>query len=143
MTKTNCEHCWISLILRIAVASLFVAAAVPKWVNGLAGLQGIVDYFAATFKDSWLPGPLVAAHARVVPFIEALIPVWLILGYRLRMAWAVTALFLVTLAFGMLVTREHAVAANNFLYVMIACWGLYFSQYDCLSIDGLLRKEPC
>jgi uncharacterized membrane protein YphA (DoxX/SURF4 family) len=141
MTKQNCEHCWISLILRIAVASHFAAAVVPKWSTGLAGLQGIVDSFAATFKDSWLPAPLVAWHARVVPFIEALIPVWLILGYRLRLAWAVTALFLVTLAFGMLVVREYAVAANNFLYVMIACWGLYFSQYDRLSVDGWLRKE--
>jgi uncharacterized membrane protein YphA (DoxX/SURF4 family) len=136
LPDTHQEECWVSLILRLAVASLFAAAVIPKWSGGLAGLDGIVANFRETFKDTWLPAPLVVFQARLIPYVEALLPVWLLVGWKLRIAWVITALFLVTLSFGMLVAQQGDVAAHNFAYVLIACWGLYFSKYDRLSIDA-------
>lgn len=135
MDKKNCEGCWISLILRLAFASLFAAAAISKWSHGLAGLNGLVTNFQTTFKDTWLPGPLVTLHARLVPYIEAVIPVWLLLGFRLRLAWVFTALFMVTLAFGLTVAQSSS-AVDNYFYVLMACAGIYFSQYDRTSLDS-------
>src|SRR5258706_9201156 len=125
MNKNNgsCEGAAISLVLRLAMASLFIAAVVPKYMMGFGGL---VTNFQEMFKTSWLPMPLVTLQALAVPYIETLIPIWLILGFRLQIAWFVTGLFLASLAFGMLVLQNQN-AANVFLYVLIACAGLYFS----------------
>ena len=133
MAKTICERCWISLILRIAVAVLFVAAVVPKFVGGL---DSVVTGFQTLFQNSWLPMPLVILHARIVPFIEALLPIWLLVGYRLRLAWVVASLFMVTLAFGMIVAQQPTVAANNYFYLVLCLAGLYFSQFDRWSVDA-------
>ena len=136
--KTNCESCAISLVLRLAMASLFIAAVVPKYMGGF---ESLVTNFETTFKASWLPMPLVTLQARLLPYIETLIPLWLLAGYRLRLGWFVTGVFLVSLAFGMLVLQQGAVAATNYFYVLLACVGLYFSPFDRLSVDGFLRKK--
>ena len=133
MTKTICERCWISLILRLAVASLFIGAVVPKFLGGVDKLD---IAFQGMFKDTWLPMPLVQLHAKLVPYLEALIPIWLLVGFRLRLAWVVTSLFMVTLAFGMIVAGKGDIAASNYFYVALCLAGLYFSQFDKWSVDS-------
>ena len=134
MEKNLTEGKWISLILRLAMAALFLGAVVPKFQKGP---ESIVVLFQSAFKDTWLPMRLVTLHARCVPWIEAGLVVWLIVGLRLRWAWIVAALFLTSLAFGMLVVEKGGVAASNFNYVLICCAGLYFSRFDRFSLDGL------
>jgi uncharacterized membrane protein YphA (DoxX/SURF4 family) len=116
MGKNHCEGAAISLVLRLAVASLFIAAVVPKYMGGFGS---VVTNFQEMFKATWLPLPLVTFHAMAVPYIETLIVIWLILGARLQIAWFFTALFLVSLAFGMAVAQQYAVAASNFFYVAV------------------------
>ncbi len=139
MAKEKTVKSWISLILRAAMASLFVAAVVPKWKSGP---DALLESFRTMFKGSWLPMPLVEFQARMIPYIETLIPIWLISGRRLKEAWIITALVLVSLAFGMLVVGQGAVAANSYLYVLICCAGLYFSPEDTmtLGVPGKKRK---
>lgn len=129
----NKEGCWISLILRVAVASLLLAATIPKWMGGV---EGTVSHFQALFKESWLPLPLVTLQARLVPFVELLLPIWLLVGFRLRLAWIVTCFFLVTLGFGMVVAGQYETAAHNYFYVLLSCAGLYFSRYDAFGVGG-------
>ena len=80
--------------------------------------------------------PLVKFHAMLVPYIEVLIPAWLLIGFRLRLGWVVTSLFLLSLAFGTLVAKQGDVAAHNYFYVMVCLAGLYFSQFDKWSVDS-------
>jgi uncharacterized membrane protein YphA (DoxX/SURF4 family) len=127
---------WVSLLLRLAVASLFFAAAVGKFKGGAASLSGVVGYFQQTFAETWLPKALVTLHARITPFIEATLFLWLLIGHRLRIGWIVAALFMTSLAFGMSVAGKHDVAAHNYTYVLMFCVGLYFSRYDRYSADG-------
>ena len=137
MAETNhAEESLVSLVLRVAVAALFVGAVVPKF---LGGIGGIAAQFQKMFEGSWLPMRLVMLHARWVPWIELLLPVWLVVGWKLRWAWTVAALFLTSLAFGMIVAGKGDVAVGNFTYVLIACFGLYFSRYDRWSVDGISR----
>ena len=126
---------WVSLILRLAMATLFFSAAVSKLKGGTASIAGTVQFFRTTFENTWLPGPMVTLHAYLTPFVEALLVIWLLTGFRLPAAWVVTALFLITLAFGMSVAGKHDVAAHNFNYVLICCAGLYFSRFDRLRVD--------
>jgi len=132
---------WTSLVLRIAIAALFFAASFPKLTGGKAGILGVVQHFSGTFEKTWLPMPLVKAAAYTNPFIEGLIVIWLLSGLWLRVGWIFTTLFLVSLGFGMAVAQQHQVAAQNYLYVLIAATGLYMSRYDRFSIDGLRRRN--
>ena len=131
---------WVSFVLRLAIGSLFLATSVSKLSGGLQSIRGTVGYFQTTFADTWLPHPLVTMHGWLTPFVEGLIPVWLIVGYRLRIGWIVTCLFVISLAFGMAVAKKYDVAAHNYAYVLICAAGLHFSRYDRFSVDGLLRR---
>lgn len=123
------EGALISIILRLAMAALFTAAAVGKFQGGL---ENVAAQIKTAFQNTWLPMPLVTLYVKVLPYVEALIPVWLLSGWRLRSAWTLTGILLVTLAFGTLVTQQGETAAHNYFYVLMACAGLYFSKHDCL-----------
>ncbi len=128
------EKSWISLLLRIAVASLFIGAVVPKFREGM----DLVAAFQGMFQGTWLPMPLVKLHARLTPWAELLIPIWLISGFRLRWAWLFTGLFIISLAFGMIVAKQGPSAADNYSYLLLAIAGLYFSRFDTLNVDAIL-----
>ncbi len=122
----NCtDQAWISLILRTAIASLFAVAAISKFSGGLeASASSITGMFAGTI----LPAGLVSLYANLLPFAEAAVAIWLILGVKLREGWIATAFLLVSLAFGLVLAKQDA--GHVYLYVLIACVGLHFSSHD-------------
>ncbi|HNQ22066.1 MAG TPA: hypothetical protein PKK06_03130 [Phycisphaerae bacterium] len=128
--RTAGAEAWASVVMRLAVASLFLSAAVSKWKGGWESVRGTVVYFQNAFAQTWLPAPLVTLHGYLTPFVEASIVVWLLIGWRLRIAWVYTSVFMISLAFGMSVAGKHDVAAQNFNYVLICCVGLYLSRFD-------------
>ncbi len=132
------ENAWISLILRVAAASLFGVAAIGKFQGSL---DQVVINFQNTFKNTWLPINLVTLHARLVPYIEAILPVWLLTGWRLKWAWILAAFFTVSLAFGMMVAQQSGVAASNYFYVLLCCAGLHFSQFDHFKIGRCCKNN--
>ena len=129
--KNHPEQCWISLILRIAIASLFAVAAYGKFSVGLGNYAANMT---GMFKDTFLPGWLLAPYINVLPFAESLIVIWLLTGIRLRAAWIFTTFVLLTLGFGMMVAKQGTVASENYIYMMIACLGIYLSKYDRCSL---------
>jgi uncharacterized membrane protein YphA (DoxX/SURF4 family) len=133
---------WASLALRLAVGSLFLAAAVRKLHGGLETIQNTVRFFQTTFENTWLPEKLVTAHAYATPFVEALIVIWLISGFRLKVAWMFTVLFVTSLAFGMSVAGRFDTAADNYTYVLICCAGLLLSRYDRVRAEHLWEPPP-
>jgi thiosulfate dehydrogenase [quinone] large subunit len=125
--KDNCELSWVSYILRLAMASLFLVAGINKFVMGLTNSA---QYVIGTFAKTWLPTALVAPYAYALPFVEVLVAVWLLSGIKLKEAWIFTAVLFVSLGFGMAVAQQYPTAASNYVYVVIACLGLYVSKYD-------------
>jgi uncharacterized membrane protein YphA (DoxX/SURF4 family) len=132
---------WASVVLRLAVASLFLAAVVPKFWRGFDSVQGTVHYFQTQFADTWLPESLVTLHGYVTPFAEVLIVLWLLTGVRLQAGWVFASLFMVSLAFGQMVLREYASAADDFNYVLLCAAGLYLSPHDRFRLDRLRRPQ--
>lgn len=129
---------WSSLIIRVAIAALFFSASVSKLKGGWTSIKGTVGFFQKTFAETWLPSSLVTMHGYITPFAEALICIWLIVGFKLKAAWIFTGFFLITLAFGMSVAGNHDAASNNFTYVLMAAIGLYFSRFDRYNADQLV-----
>jgi len=137
--KSDCAKGGASLLLRLAVASIFIAAVVGKFQMGFGAM---VPMFEGMFKETWLPMPLVTLFAMVLPWLEILIPIWLLSGYRLKCAWLFTGLVLIALAFGVLVAKKMDVALANYMYVLMCCAGLYFSTFDCLQWGCCAKEKP-
>lgn len=132
--KANAEQAWISLILRIAISALFVVAALGKFM----GFNQYIEMVSGMFTGTPLPGWLLKPYIYVLPFAEALIPLWLLSGIKLKEGWVFTALVLITLAFGLVVARQSA--ADIYTYILVACVGLWVSKYDCCAIGGKKKK---
>lgn len=122
--KENCEQAWISLILRVAVSALFAVAALGKFM----GFEQYVASVNGMFAGTPLPGWLLKPYIYILPFAEALIPIWLIAGLKLKEGWIFTAFVLISLGFGLTVARQSA--ADVYMFMLIACVGLYMSKYD-------------
>ena len=135
MGKDCSKESWISFILRMAFVSLFAVASAGKFVGGL---NAVAAQFSEMFKGTFLPLPLVILYARLIPFLEAIIAIWLLMGIRLKEAWIFTAIILISLAFGLVIGRQNA--ADNYMYVLIACVGLYFSEFDTCNVGRLIKK---
>jgi len=129
ITPTNQKI--ISVVLRLSFFALFFAAAASKVGNGISGTIG---WYESIFAKTWLPNILVTVHASVIMVLEFVLAFWLFSGIKLRWAWVVTALTLVSMAFGMGVAGKWDVANDNFLYVGLSLIGLVFSQFDNVSL---------
>ena len=131
INKDYPEAAWVSLILRIAMASLFAVASISKFIGGIGAT---VSHFQEMFKATWLPLVLVTPYAYAIAFAEALIVIWLLSGISLRAGWIFTAGVLISLGFGLSVAKQSS--ADVFMFLLTACMGLYVSQYDQCVIGG-------
>ena len=138
MDKDHVVLSWVSLILRIAMASMFAVASLMKFTMGL---ENAAAYIVDMFKDTFLPVGLVSIYAHVIPFVEAAITLWLLIGVRLREAWIFTAFVMISLAFGMVVTKQFGTASSNYFYVAMACMGIYLSRYDHCALGSSCCKK--
>ena len=129
--KDHVEEGWISLILRAAIGMLFAIAASYKFIGGIGTT---VNMFQEMFKTTWLPMYLVTPYAYAIAYIEALIAIWLVTGFKLRAAWVFASFVLISLAFGLTVAKQSS--ADIFIYLIISCAGIYVSRYDQCRIGG-------
>ena len=127
MTSANLNFQLISLLTRLAIAALFGAAAINKFVGGI---PGVVAYFQKTFESTWLPGWLVTLQANQIAYLEALVALWLVAGYRLQFGWFFTGLVLVSLVFGNQVSMNFPAASGGTVYIIVVCIGIYVSRFD-------------
>ncbi|MBA3831692.1 MAG: hypothetical protein H0X34_07330 [Chthoniobacterales bacterium] len=118
---------WISILMRLAVGSLFLCAAIVKTPMGISG---VVGYYSSLLEHSLLPGFLVRIHANVILFLEYGTALWLFSGFRLRAAWIFSGLLLITLAVGMIFASKYDVANDNYIYVLLCAVGLVSSTFD-------------
>jgi hypothetical protein len=118
---------WISLLMRLSVGTLFLCAAIVKTP---LGIPGIVAYYSSLLDKSLLPAFLVKTHATLILFVEFGLAFWLLSGWRLRLAWKVAGLVLISLAIGMIFAGKYDVANDNYIYVFLCAIGLFASAFD-------------
>lgn len=116
-----------SLILRLAIGSLFLGAAIIK-VQG--GVDGNIAYYMGIFEKSIFPIFIVKIHASVIMFVEFILAFWLFSGFKLKQAWIASAITLVSLAFGMIFVYKFDVVSDNIIYVALSGLGVLLAPYD-------------
>ena len=117
----------VSILMRLSLGTLFLCAAIVKTP---LGIPGIIAYYSSLFDHSLLPAFLVKIHAALILFFEYGLAVWLLSGWRLRLAWKVAGVLLVSLAIGMIFAGKYDVASANYIYVLLCVVGLFSSEFD-------------
>ena len=93
-------------------------------------MSGTIAYYDGLFKGSLLPSFLVTGHASAIIFVEFALAAWLLSGWRLSLAWRVTAAVVVSLAMGLAFAGKYEVASDNYLYVLLSIFGLLAARFD-------------
>ncbi|MTI32463.1 MauE/DoxX family redox-associated membrane protein [Xanthovirga aplysinae] len=127
-TTYKYELQWSSLLLRIAIGSLFLAAGIIKLPNGISG--NIAYYQQSYFEHSLLPDFFITSHASIIMFVEFILAIWLFSGYRLKWAWIGSGLTFISLAFGLVFAYQFASTNDNYIYLFITTVGLLLSRHD-------------
>lgn len=130
---------WICLLLRVNMGVVFGVASLNKFAGGM---DEIVKIFREVFAGSWLPLPVVEFAASTIPFVEALLALWLLSGFRLKTAWIVSSIQMIVLIFGISVARKYSVAADNTVYLLTIIAGLYFTDLKERSIAASQPASP-
>lgn len=143
MAKEEKKYCceWASILLRIAFITLLVTAGVAKWINGSGNSAA---YIQQMFQGSSFPQWIVLLYSWGIPYIEVVLGAWLVFGFGLRSAWFVIGVYFVSLGFGANVAGQWALAAANYLTVILAVVGIWVSGRDDwkfgIDFAGLRRR---
>ncbi len=129
---------WISIFMRLAIIIFLGLSGVRKVMGGVGDTIG---QFQQMYADTGTPMWLVTAQAWMVPYLEVLIGIWLLLGFKLRAAFVTSALLTLNFCVAMKILGKGDVVANNSLFVLLCCVGLYFCHQDRCSLDGWLAKR--
>jgi hypothetical protein len=130
---------WISILMRLAMGTLFLCAAIVKTP---LGIPGIVAYYSSLLDKSLLPAFLVKIHATLILFLEFGLAFWLLSGWRLRLAWKVAGMVLISLAIGMIFAGKYDVVSDNYIYVFLCAVGLFASAFDRWAIRSKVASQP-
>ena len=144
------ERFWIVFILRFAFGFLFLFAALNIFHHGVeqfaAGLSGPIAntwigdveasavslYTGLLWGDQAVPFEQASRDAFIKGFLTAMpyvmcgLSVCILTGILLKTALRIGALLLVMLGLGKYLQNDVATTANDFLFALMICIGLYF-----------------
>ena len=124
-------------ILRITVGVMFLFYGIGKFRAGLSNsADGIIKAF-----DGKLPTVMVSPFAHVLPFAEVTIGALVLLGIFTEISLILAGLLMMALTFGVVVSGQAGIVANNVVYAFIIFAIAYLVDNNRYSVDGLLRKK--
>ncbi|HVR76031.1 MAG TPA: hypothetical protein VMT52_16995 [Planctomycetota bacterium] len=130
------ERFWIAFILRFAIGFLFLFASIEQFNHGP---EKFATDLSGGFKSTWIADvrvgdftglDLVYQFLRAMPYVLGGLSVLILTGIALRPALRLGALLLVALGLGKYLQKDIPTTANDFLFALIICIGLYFLSLD-------------
>lgn len=86
---------WLSLLVRLGMAGILIAAAIPK-------MQDIPQSIIAVRAYRLLPEAVVPLVGTMLPFVELALAAWLLLGLYTRWAAGAWLVFMAAFTFGVI-----------------------------------------
>ena len=115
------------------------------FIHGATRLLAGPHKFAATlvpmFANTPLPAPSVVAFAYALPWLEAVIGLFVLFGIVTRNALLAGGLLMLALTFGSTLRQDWESAGLQLTYLLIYSALLAFRSHNTMSIDGLLSRE--
>ena len=110
---------------RLAFGSWLFFVGLLKWINGATGF---IEHIEGAFSQTFLPAPSITLTAWLILFAEPLLGLALLIGYKPRAAWTLTALLMFMLLFGQTVLQNGDAISSIWHYLILAIVCAAFSQ---------------
>jgi thiosulfate dehydrogenase [quinone] large subunit len=129
----------VVLLVRLYLGGIFLLAGAGKIFK--QGPEAFVGHLHEGFGSTVLPEVFVTAFGYTLPFVEFIVGITLILGLFRRASFTVAALLCVVLSHGQFMIQEHATAAHNGIYFLVALTGLVLVARPTFAIDSYFEKR--
>lgn len=130
----------ISLAYLLLRATLGVNILIHGVVRILSGPEHFASMLGQAFHATPLPEFLVVWFGRSLPWIEAIIGIFVLLGLFTRFFLTAGALLILILTFGTALSQNWEVAGLQLIYAVVYAILLAFSNANRYSFDNLYER---
>lgn len=126
----------------LAYALLRLVLGVNLLMHGLSRIiaGGFASHLTAQFQKTPLPGGMVHAFGVTLPFAEALLGAFLVLGLAMRYVCLLGMLLIAALTFGSALIQDWNAAGIQLLYALVYAVLLGLRRNNVISVDGLFQR---
>lgn len=128
----------------IAIAYLLLRMTIGLniFMHGLSrllmGLTVFADSLVPMFAKTFLPGWSIYAFGLVLPWLETVLGLLLLLGFRTRIGLVGSSALIFVLTFGTSIRQDWNTAGSQLIYAAIFACLLAYREGDVYSLDVLL-----
>ena len=126
--------------LRLAYGLLRLILGMNIAVHGVSrinmGVRSFAEGLVPLFAKTPLPPGTVYAYAAALPFAEAAIGLFVLVGFESRYAYVLGLLLILSLTFGATLRQDWESAGLQLIYALTYAGLLAFREYNSLSVDG-------
>jgi thiosulfate dehydrogenase [quinone] large subunit len=102
------------------------------------GRTAFITYMLTQFKDvPVMPPAFLIPFATVLPYIESVVGLMLVLGFKTRAALIVGSLMITALTFGTMLRNDFTIAWLQLTYAIVFFLLMAFRSWNLLSVDGM------
>ena len=111
-------------------------------VRIVLGSSGFVGYMLKQFETvPVMPRPFLIAFATVLPFVETLIGLLILVGFKTRTALVAGSLMIAALTFGTMLRQDFTTAWLQLDYAIAFFLLLAFRSWDTISVDWMMSRS--
>jgi thiosulfate dehydrogenase [quinone] large subunit len=125
-------------LLRLFFGVNIAMHGISRLAAGPAIFQGKIE---AQFAHSPLPHASVAAFGLILPWVESLLGLCLLLGFRTRLALIGGGLLMVILTFGSSLVQDWQIAGVQLIYAIAYATLLFLHRWNGYSLDSVLQSR--
>ncbi|MDT0642032.1 DoxX family protein [Zunongwangia sp. F363] len=104
-------------------------------------LEKFASGLASGFEGTLMPLALAEAFAYVLPFLEFLIGLLILAGYKTKHVLAAAAVLIMLLIFGSALKEDWGAVATQMLYALFIFFLLIYLEYNLLALDTKSKKK--
>jgi|RhiMethySRZTD1v2_1073278.scaffolds.fasta_scaffold50635_2 hypothetical protein len=157
MYVSKFERFWIKFILRFAIGFLFLFAAIGQFnAGGEPGVESARTFaknLSGGFKSTWIADVQLGQYTGLdvvqgflfgLPFAFLLLSAMILTGIGVRIALRAGAILLICLGLGKYMQGPEGIAttANDFLFALIICIGLFFYGLEKQPVVVMTQPHP-
>ena len=126
------------LLLRVTIGMNICVHGVSRIFGGPAAFA---HSLIASFQKTFLPAWAVFGFGLVLPWLEAILGLLVLTGFRTRLALIAGSILLIVLTFGSTLRQDWESAGLQLIYASIYSVLLAFLNKNTYSLDALLRSR--
>ncbi|MBD3169535.1 MAG: DoxX family membrane protein [candidate division Zixibacteria bacterium] len=117
---------YAGLLLRLGLGVIFTFYGLQKLFSYSAVTSGLLESFEGVFQ----PFFIVQVFIYCLPFIELILGLGLITGYKHRLFYFLTGLLIIFLILGKQIQHDPVTVGRNLIFLLAIVFGLYNSEND-------------